>query len=187
MHRLPLVVALLVLLPTFSAAQTATPTLPSPFGQVQPTLTLPTLAPLPGVAPVALPTGPPTIVGEDGTYLGVLSSNKYDPNSVSNPYGKYGSKYSPTSINNPYNAYGSPYSPLSATNPYTSQAPKIVNPNLGRLSANPYAPDSTSNPYGLYGSPYSPTSINNPYSTYGSPYGPSSVTNPFAVSTTPEP
>ena len=48
---------------------------------------------------------------------GKLSSNKYDPESVSNPYGKYGSKYSPDSINNPYGA-GSPYNLDSPTNPY---------------------------------------------------------------------
>lgn len=125
---------------------------------------------------------PPSLEGSDGTYLGVLSGNRYDPNSVSNPYGKYGSRYNPTSINNPCSTYGSPYSPNSATNPYATQAPKIVNPYLGRLSANPYAPDSTSNPYGKYGSKYSPTSINNPYSTYGSPYSPSSVMNPYAIS-----
>jgi len=130
-------------------------------------------------------SGPPSLVGEDGTYLGTLSSNPYDPNSVSNPYGRYGSRYSPDSINNPYGLYGSPYSSYSATNPYTTQAPKIVNPYLGRLSANPYAPDSTSNPYGLYGSPYSPSSIMNPYSPYGSPLSPSSVTNPYAISPLP--
>ena len=178
MRRSLLVVVFVGLLPAFGAAQT-TPT-PFVWRPVQPTVTLPalpTLAPLPTLTP----SGPPSIVGADGTYLGVLSSNKYDPESVSNPYGQYGSKYSPTSINNPYSAYGSPYSPLSATNPYATQAPKIVNPYLGQLSANPYAPNSTSNPYGPYGSPYSPTSITNPYSPYGSPFSPTSVTNPYAL------
>jgi hypothetical protein len=33
----------------------------------------------------------------------------YDPDFVSNPYGKYCSPYSPTSINNSYSQYGSPY------------------------------------------------------------------------------
>jgi len=37
-----------------------------------------------------------------GEYLGNLNSNPYDPNSVSNPYGKYGSPYSEDSVNNPY-------------------------------------------------------------------------------------
>ncbi|MAF84040.1 MAG: hypothetical protein CL797_08060, partial [Chromatiales bacterium] len=45
------------------------------------------------------------------------SSNPYDPESVSNPYGKYGSEYSADSIKNPY-AAGSPYRTDSPTNPY---------------------------------------------------------------------
>ncbi len=49
--------------------------------------------------------------------LGELSANPYDPDSTSNPYGRYGSPFSPDSINNPYGA-GSPYSPSSPTNPY---------------------------------------------------------------------
>lgn len=50
-------------------------------------------------------TYPPRIYS-GGTYLGELSSNRYAPNSVSNPYGRYGSRYSPDSINNPYGPYG---------------------------------------------------------------------------------
>ena len=60
-----------------------------------------------------------------GQYLGNLSSNKYDPDSVSNPYGRYGSQYSPDSINNPYSAHGSPYSPTSVNNSYASSLPVI--------------------------------------------------------------
>ena len=55
----------------------------------------------------------PYIVSPNGTFLGNLNSNQYDPNRVSNPYGRYGSPYSPDSINNPYGTYGSPYSPNS--------------------------------------------------------------------------
>lgn len=65
------------------------------------------------------------VVGSDGQYLGRLNANKYDPQSVSNPYGKYGSPYSSTSINNPYSKYGSPYSSSSATNPYATKAPRV--------------------------------------------------------------
>ena len=54
----------------------------------------------------------PIIVGQDGQYLGRLSANPYDSQSVSNPYGKY----------------GSPYSSYSATNPYATQAPLIIAP-----------------------------------------------------------
>jgi hypothetical protein len=71
----------------------------------------------------------PIIVGPQGQYLGNLSANPYDPNSVSNPNGRYGSRYSPDSINNPYGQWGSPYGPNSATNPYTTRGPRVVQPN----------------------------------------------------------
>lgn len=32
----------------------------------------------------------PIIIGPNGQYLGTLSANPYDPNSVANPYGRYG-------------------------------------------------------------------------------------------------
>jgi hypothetical protein len=68
-----------------------------------------------GVA--AAQTGPPQIYSPDGTYLGDLSSNRFDPNSVSNPFGVHGSPYGNT-IKNPYSPYGSRLSPLSPNNPY---------------------------------------------------------------------
>ena len=69
------------------------------------------------------------IYAQDGTYLGELSANQFDPNSTSNPYGKYGSEYSPTSINNPYGKYGSEYSSQSPNNPY-STATTVQPPSL---------------------------------------------------------
>jgi hypothetical protein len=66
------------------------------------------------------------IYAKDGTYLGRLNANRYDSESVANPYGKYGSQYSSSSINNPYSTYGSPYSAQSATNPYTSTPPIVI-------------------------------------------------------------
>lgn len=48
-----------------------------------------------------------------GQYLGNLNSNRLDPNSISNPIGRYGSPISPDSINNPIGRYGSPISPDS--------------------------------------------------------------------------
>jgi len=72
----------------------------------------------------------PRIYSNDGkgVYLGKLSANPYDQDSISNPYGKYGSQYSQYSVNNPYGTYGSPYSMYSATNPYTTSAPVIIAP-----------------------------------------------------------
>ena len=65
------------------------------------------------------------IYSADGTYLGKLNANKYDAESIANPYGQSGSKYSSTSINNPYSAYGAKYSSQSATNPYTTTPPRV--------------------------------------------------------------
>lgn len=65
---------------------------------------------------------------QTGKYLGNLSTNKYDPDSVSNEYGRYGSKYSPDSINNEYGRYGSRYSNDSANNPYATNPPAIIAP-----------------------------------------------------------
>lgn len=118
------------------------------------------------------------------TYLGRLSSNRYDPESVSNPYSTYGSPYSTRSVVNPYSSYGSPYSPRSWRNPYTTGGPGLYSQDgtyLGRLNSNRYDPNSVANPFGPYGSPYSPTSVTNPYGRYGSPYSPYSPWNPYTT------
>jgi hypothetical protein len=114
------------------------------------------------------------LYAEDGTYLGKVNNNQNDPESISNPNGKYGSKNSPTSINNEAGVYGSKISLLSANNPNTAHAPNMYGTGygngptyLGKKSANPYDSRSSSNPYGRYGSQYSPTSTNNPYSVWG--------------------
>ena len=81
-------------------------------------------------------TNPATVVSPAGEYLGNTSSNKYDPDSINNPYGKFGSKYSNESSNNPY-----------ATN-----APQLYGQDgsdRGNLSANRYDTDSIENPYSL--------------------------------------
>ena len=65
------------------------------------------------------------LLANDGQYLGKLSLNVYDSESISNPYGSYGSVYSSTSIFNPYSSYGSPYSSLSPFNQYTSTPPSV--------------------------------------------------------------
>jgi hypothetical protein len=112
----------------------------------------------------------PTFAGE---YLGNLSSNPYDSDSIKNPYGA-GSPYNPNSITNPYGKYGSPFSPNSVTNPYSTNAPRLYDGQghyRGRLSTNPYDPDSVSNPCGRYGNPYSTDSINNPFGA-GNPIPP---------------
>lgn len=104
---------------------------------------------------------------QSGTYLGNLNSNPFDPNSLSNSYGK-GNPYNPNSNNSP-------------ASPYAVNPPKLYDSQgeyKGNLSANPYDPNSTSNPYGKYGSRYSPDSLNNPYGA-GSPYKQDSPNNPY--------
>ena len=62
--------------------------------------------------------GSPRIYAPNGTYLGNLNNNQFDPNSVSNPFGPYGNPFSPNSINNQFGPYGNPFSPNSVRNPY---------------------------------------------------------------------
>lgn len=89
------------------------------------------------------------IVASDGAFLGSLT-NKYNSQSVLNPYGTYGSKYSSLSIWNNYGEYGSPYATKSAFNRYTTTPPRIilrdgqtwvwltVNQYIGGVYVNPY-------------------------------------------------
>jgi len=77
----------------------------------------------------------------DGSqFLGTLSTNIYDPYSVFNRYGTYGSKYSTNSIWNQYGTYGSKYSSYGAANPYTSTPPILVYNGsvVGYVTANKY-------------------------------------------------
>ena len=75
--------------------------------------------------------GPPILVDpQSGKYLGNLNANPYDQNSVSNPFGEFGSPYSQDSINNPVGVYGSPYSNKSINNPYATEAPIVVDPDV---------------------------------------------------------
>jgi len=72
-------------------------------------------------------SAPPILVDrKTGRYLGNLSTNQYDPDSVGNPYGRYGSPYSEDSINNPHGKYGSSSSNDSPNNPYATNPPIII-------------------------------------------------------------
>lgn len=39
---------------------------------------------------------------ENGEYRGNLNNNRFDPNSINNPLGRYGNQLSPDSIRNPF-------------------------------------------------------------------------------------
>lgn len=81
-----------------------------------------------------------TLIADDGTYLGMVSSSRYDSASICNRYGDYGSKYSSDSVRNTYGSYGSPYSSDSAYNAYTSTPPSIYYRGraVGYLTKNKY-------------------------------------------------
>jgi hypothetical protein len=76
-------------------------------------------------------------------FLGKITSNVYDTDSILNQYGPYGSQYSGTSIFNPYCPYGGPYGRFSPENPYTTTPPILVinNKLIGKVSANSYVPN----------------------------------------------
>ena len=61
----------------------------------------------------------------EGTYLGRLTDNPYLPDSITNPYGPYGSRYAPNSVNNPYGRYGSRLSRNSANKPCATTPAKL--------------------------------------------------------------
>jgi hypothetical protein len=92
------------------------------------------------------------IVANDGQYLGKLTLNKFDRDSIANEYGNYGSKYSNSSIFNRYCNYGSPYSSLSPYNIFTSTPPVIYlkGRKYGLLTKNKYAGFNSTDPDELF-------------------------------------
>lgn len=113
-------------------------------------------------------------------YLGNLSSNEFDPDSIANPFGA-GNPFTPNSLTKEFSRFGSPFSNQSASNPYATDAPLLYDQQgnyRGKLSTNQYDPDSTSNPFGRYGSPFSPDSLNNPFGA-GNSYRLDSPNNPY--------
>ena len=75
----------------------------------------------------AVNAAPPILIDQKtGRYLGNLSTNQNDPDSVSNPHGRYGSKDSEDSINNPDGKYGNSKSNDSLNNPYATNAPIVL-------------------------------------------------------------
>ena len=67
-----------------------------------------------------------TLVANNGTFLGVVSSNQNDLNSICNPHGQYGSPHAFNSVRNPYSMYGGEHGIYSPYNPYAFHPPVIV-------------------------------------------------------------
>ena len=72
-------------------------------------------APAQTTPPITLATDPPRLYDQEGNYRGRLSTNQLDPDSITNPLGRYGSSLSPDSINNPLGP-GNPMNPGSPKN-----------------------------------------------------------------------
>jgi len=102
---------------------------------------------------------------KNGIYLGQWSVNKFDPHSISNPFGA-GNRFNLNSINNEFGKYGSKFSSYSHRNPFATNTPKLYDSQgnyRGKLSSNPFDLDSISNPFGRYGNRFSPDSPDNPF------------------------
>jgi hypothetical protein len=69
----------------------------------------------------------PQLYDSQGNFHGNLNSNQFDPDSVANPYGRYGSQFSPDSINNPFGA-GSQFAPDSPNNQF-GQGMRVYGPD----------------------------------------------------------
>ena len=82
------------------------------------------------------------LIASDETFLGKVSRNKYDHESIANKYG-YGSRYRSDSIFNNYGKYGGRYGKYSPFNPYSTQPPFIRDgtQNIAVLTANRYLMD----------------------------------------------
>jgi hypothetical protein len=108
----------------FTAVQTLS-AVTNPEAPAQPTPT-PTGA-LPGLPPgnSCSSIEGSTIFANDGQFLGKVTANTFDPDSIGNTFGSYGSQYSSTSMFNSFGTYGGEYSSLSPFNSYT-QTPPII-------------------------------------------------------------
>jgi hypothetical protein len=84
------------------------------------------------------------LVADDGAYLGKISSNAFDYESICNGFGPYGNPFSGTSIRNDFAPYGNPFSALSADNSFTSSPPQIIYQRkvVGYLTKNQFLPSA---------------------------------------------
>jgi len=62
-------------------------------------------------------------------YLGFITSNKFETESIINEFGSYGSEFSTTSIFNEFSTYGSAFSTYGAFNAFTTTPPIIYSYN----------------------------------------------------------
>ncbi len=66
------------------------------------------------------------LIAADNTYLGTVSRNYFDADSLANSFGAYGSQFNPNSVFNEFGHYGSQFSQLSPTNQFSQTPPRLV-------------------------------------------------------------
>ncbi len=98
----------------------------------------------PGGATSQVPREKLLLYGGPGqaVYLGCLTCDETDPESVHNPTGNYGSRLSMTSILNSFSDYGSRVSNYSVCNPLATDPPLVIDQARsahGRLTVNKYS------------------------------------------------
>ncbi|MCE5241546.1 hypothetical protein LLH23_24035 [bacterium] len=78
------------------------------------------------------------IIGADDTFLGVISRDTDDPESITNREGRWGSRWSDECIWNPEGSWGSRYAPDSPWNPYATRPPRVFDDHyfIGYLTTN---------------------------------------------------
>lgn len=65
------------------------------------------------------------IQAQDNTFLGKLTANRFDSESIFNKFGQHGNKFSQVSIFNKFSKYGSQFSNWSPFNKFSRTPPKI--------------------------------------------------------------
>lgn len=50
------------------------------------------------------------LYADDGRYLGRVNGNRFNPDSINNPFGRYGNRFGLNSVNNPFGPYGNRFS-----------------------------------------------------------------------------
>lgn len=100
----------------------------------------------------ATPSGQSYLIAADKQYLGKISKDIYDNQSITNHFGPYGSQFSSTSIFNQYSLYGSQFSIYSINNPYTTTPPQLFlnDKMVGFVTANEFLANRIPNDIFLY-------------------------------------
>jgi hypothetical protein len=65
------------------------------------------------------------IEAQDGVFLGKLTPNQFESDSIFNKFGPYGNKFSQSTFLNKFSNYGNQFSQLSANNVMANSPPKI--------------------------------------------------------------